>query len=254
MTKERRLEIERSHGQTLQAVYLPGEGPGIVWLGGFMSDMAGTKALHLRDWAEARGRAFMRFDYYGHGETGGDMRTARMSWFRDDALAAMERVETQDLILVGSSMGGWAALLAALAAPERVKALALIAPAPDFTERLIWPQLSEAQRQEMLTRGWIERPSLYGADPYIYARSLIEDGREHLLLGQPIPLSVPIWIVHGMEDPDVPYGLSLELVDKLQSRDVELCLVKEGDHRLSGPEDLARLGRALEGLLARASG
>lgn len=224
----------------------PGAGPTVVWLGGFRSDMTGTKAEALAAWARRRARAFLRFDYSGHGASGGRFEDGSIGAWRADALAALDHKSEGPLVLVGSSMGGWIALLAALARPERVKALVLIAPAPDFTERLMWPSLpAEAQSAIADTGVWL-RPSAYGDGPYPITRTLIEDGRRWLLLDRPIPFHGPVRILHGQADPDVPWRLSLELAERLASPDVALSFIKDGDHRLSRPQDIARLLAAVE--------
>jgi pimeloyl-ACP methyl ester carboxylesterase len=223
-----------------------GKGPVRVFLHGFHSDMGGTKAAHLHQLADAEGRAFLRFDMSGHGASEGAFETGTISAWRQDALDMLDARVSAACVLVGSSMGGWIALLAALARPERVKGLVLVAPAPDFTERLIWPELSaEAQRQIEEEGQWL-RPSAYGDAPYPITRALIEDGRNHLLLDGPIPVRCPVRILHGQADADVPWPLSLELSERLESEDVRLSFIKSGDHRLSTPADLALLAATVE--------
>ncbi|MEX0921551.1 MAG: alpha/beta hydrolase [Rhodovibrionaceae bacterium] len=211
--------------------------------------MAGTKALALEDFARARGQAFLRLDYQGHGESSGKFEDGRIGLWADDAAAAVAELTEGPQVLVGSSMGGWIMLLAALAQPERIAGLVGIAAAPDFTEDLIWAAASAAQRKAILEDGVYREPSPYGETPYAITRTLIEDGREHLLLRRPIPLTCPVRLIHGLEDDDVPWDLSLKLGAALDSEDVETILVKGGDHRLSGPRDLARLKRVVGGLL-----
>jgi len=215
--------------------------PGIVFLGGFKSDMTGSKATALDLFCYARGLAFLRFDYSGHGRSSGDFLDGTISRWTADALAAIDRLTEGPLILVGSSMGGWIMLLVALARPERVKALVGIAPAPDFTEALIWGSLSEPERARLMAEGKLAQPSEYSDEPYVITKALIEDGRHHLLLDRPIAIDVPVHLLHGMADRDVPYRMSLQLADKLISSDVLVTLIKAGDHRLSRPEDLQRL-------------
>jgi pimeloyl-ACP methyl ester carboxylesterase len=229
---------------------LDGRGPGIVWLGGFKSDMTGTKAAHLAQWAREQGRAFVRFDYRGHGRSGGDFEHLGIGDWLDDALAVLDQLTAGPLVLVGSSMGGWLSLLAGLARPDRLAGLVLIAPAADFTQRLIWDGLDGQARQTIETEGRWRRPSAYGDDPYVITRHLIESGRAHLLLHAPIGVTAPVRILHGMADPDVPWRLSLEIAERLVSDDVRLSFIKSGDHRLSKPGDLILLQETLAGLLA----
>lgn len=226
-----------------------GEGPGAFWLGGFASDMTGTKANFLADWAARAGRAFVRFDYSGHGASAGRFADGTISAWLDDALAVFDALTDGPQVLVGSSMGGWMASLLALRRAERIAGLALVAPAPDFTEELIWKELPDAERAQLMREGRIEEPSPYGGTSVI-TRRLIEDGRKHLVLGAPIAIERPVRILHGMKDVDVPYAHALRFADRLASRDVILTLIKEGDHRLSSEPDLARLASAVEGLAA----
>ena len=237
--------LQRPDGHTIAWQGVAGRGPTIVWLGGFKSDMTGTKAAHLAAFAAAGGRAFVRFDYFGHGASSGAFADGTVSRWLSDALAVIDALTAGPLVLVGSSMGGWIATLAALARPERVHGLVAIAPALDFTERLLWAGLDEAARREITERGVWMRPSAYGDGPYPIGRALIEDGRTHLLLGGPIPLAVPVRILHGQADEDVPWTHGLAFADALAGRDVVFSLVKGGDHRLSTPADLARLESAV---------
>lgn len=236
----------------------PGSGPAVVWLGGFRSDMRATKAEALAAWARARGRRFVRFDYAGHGESGGDFAQWTLSDWLDDALAVLAEKVEGPAVLVGSSMGGWLALLAA----RRLRAqgvartpagLVLIAPAVDFSEELMWAQMPEAIRRTILDDGVWLRPSEYSPEPTPITRALIEDGRNHLLFDQPIETGCPVHILQGMKDPDVPYGQALKLVEHLPHDPVVLTLIKDGDHRLSTPEDIERLVAAVEGI-AQAAG
>ncbi len=226
-----------------------GVGPGIVFLGGFMSDMSGTKATHLDGYATERGRAYLAFDYSGHGLSGGTFDAGTIGSWASDALAVLDHATEGPQVLVGSSMGGWIMLLVALAKPERVAGIVGIASAPDFTEQLIWDQMPPDQRQALMTNGRLEQPSDYSEEPYVITRALIEEGRRHLLLQSPIRLSCPVRLLHGMEDTDVPFDCSLSLVDALESQDVEVTLVKGGDHRLSEPANLALLDATLDRLL-----
>jgi pimeloyl-ACP methyl ester carboxylesterase len=223
--------------------------PTVVFLGGFNSDMTGSKATALDSFCHARGYGFLRFDYSGHGASGGDFLEGSISHWLEDALAVIDRLTEGPLILVGSSMGGWIMLLAALARPERVKGLIGVAAAPDFTEELIWHGLSAGERQRLLDEGKLEQPSEYSADPYVITRTLIEDGRRHLLLGHPIAITVPVRLLHGVADRDVPHRISLRLAERLMADDVVVTLIKDGDHRLSRPQDLARLTQAVDELM-----
>jgi len=229
---------------------LPGLGPGVVFLPGFRSDMQGSKALALRDHCAAQGRALLRFDYSGHGESAGRFEDGTIGAWAADAVDAFDALTSGPQVLVGSSMGGWIALLLARARPERVAGLIGIAPAPDFTQALMWPAFSEAQRQTIMQAGVLHLPSEYG-EPTPVTRALIEDGKRHAMLDAPIPLTCPVRILQGMQDPDVPWRHALRLVEALQGNDVRLHLVKDGDHRLSRPEDLRLLEETLESLLAQ---
>jgi pimeloyl-ACP methyl ester carboxylesterase len=230
-----------------------GAGPPVVWLGGFRSDMRSTKAGFLDGWAERAGRALVRFDYAGHGESDGAFEASTISLWLEDTLAVLDRFAPDRPVLVGSSMGGWLALLATrallAAGPARAPAgLVLIAPAVDFTERLMWDEFPEEVRQAILRDGAWRRPSVYSDEPYPITRALIEDGRRHLMLGGPIATGCPVHILQGMRDPDVPWGHAMELVEHLPGDDVSVTLIKDGDHRLSRPEDLERLVAAIEGI------
>jgi pimeloyl-ACP methyl ester carboxylesterase len=240
--------LARPGGATIAYHRLPGASPGIVFLGGFRSDMTGTKALFLGDYCRGRGRAFVRFDYFGHGASSGDFSLGTIGGWREDAIAVIDSLTSGPQILVGSSMGGWIMLLAALARPGRIAALVGIAGAPDFTEELLWPRLSPAQREEMVERGRVVLPSEFDPAGYLYTGALVEDGKRHLLLRAPIPLDVPVRLLHGLADASVPWQLSLRVAERLAGRDVAVTLVKDGDHRLSSPADLERLGQTLDAL------
>lgn len=237
----------------IAVLHRDGKGPPVVWIGGFKSDMRATKASAIDTWAESRGRAFLRFDYSGHGESGGDFEQGTISRWLEEALAVMERFLTERPVLVGSSMGGWISLLATRHLLQNRPALApagivLIAPATDMTEALMWSRFPEEIRQIVEETGVYYRPSAYSEDPYPITRVLIEDGRQHLLLGKPIQTGCPVHILQGMEDPDVPWGHALELVEHLPGDSVSLTLIKDGDHRLSRDEDIERLLAAIEAI------
>jgi pimeloyl-ACP methyl ester carboxylesterase len=220
---------------------------GVVWLGGFHSDMLGSKASVLHSACSDARRSFVRFDYLGHGESGGAFADGTIGRWREDALAVVDQLTDGPLVLVGSSMGGWMALLVALARPERVRGLVLLAPAPDFTDKLMWASFDDSQRQQIMEEGaWI-RPSDYDPAGYPITRDLIVEGRAWNVLEGEIAIDVPVRILQGGLDPDVPWTHSLDLADKLRSRDVVWSLIKDGDHRLSRPQDIARMvGTVLE--------
>lgn len=241
--------LARDDGERIAWRRVAGAGPTIVWLGGFRSDMAGTKARALAEWAAERGRAYVRFDYLGHGESSGDFGAkGTVTRWREDALAVVDQLTEGPLTLVGSSMGGWIACLAAMARPQRVASMVLIAPAPDFTEKLMAPEVPPEGRLALERDGVWLRPSLYG-DPYPITRALLEDGARWSILGsEPVPIEVPVRILQGGEDPDVPWAHALELAQQLKGDDVVFTLIKDGDHRLSRPQDIARLIATLEAL------
>ncbi|MBV8492727.1 MAG: alpha/beta hydrolase [Alphaproteobacteria bacterium] len=242
--------LARPYGPAIAYRRLTGKAPGIVFLGGFRSDMTGTKALFLEEYCRQSGRAYVRFDYFGHGESGGDFGEATIGRWREDAVTVIDSLTEGPQVLIGSSMGGWIMLLAALARPERIRALVGIAPAPDFTEELLPKRLTPEKRRELDEKGMVTLPSAYDPAGYLYTRALIEDGRKHLLLGGPIPINVPIRLLHGLADVSVPWQLSLRLAERLTSPDVTVTLVKSGDHRLSSEASLVRLARTLDALLA----
>ncbi|ABI78635.1 hydrolase, alpha/beta fold family protein [Hyphomonas neptunium ATCC 15444] len=225
-------------------------GPTLIWLSGYRSDMSGGKAQAVKSWAWETGNGAVLFDYSGHGESDGRFEDGTISTWREDALAAIDTLSEGPVILVGSSMGGWIALLAALARPQRVKGLVLIAPAPDFTEKLMWAGLSLDQQDEVMTKGVTLRPSDYGT-PDPVTKALIEDGRNWQLLDSPIEFDGPVRILQGMEDPDVPWPHALELNERLTSSDTVLTLIKDGDHRLSRDQDMARLIAACAEVVGR---
>ena len=226
-----------------------GSGASFVWLCGFKSEMNGSKALAVEGWAKARGHGALLFDYSGHGASGGRFEDGTISAWREDALAAIDAQTEGPLVLVGSSMGGWMALLAAMARPERVKGLVLIAPAPDFTEKLMWPEFTPEQQAEIMGEGFTLRPSDYG-EPYAITRALIEDGRQWSILDKDIAFGGPVHILQGMQDADVPWGHALALATALTADDLVLQLIKNGDHRLSREDDIARLRAVCEEMAA----
>jgi pimeloyl-ACP methyl ester carboxylesterase len=246
------LTVE-SHGlkRDIAVITQPGSGPAVVWLGGFRSDMRATKAEALAAWAAKAGRAFIRFDYAGHGESGGRFDQGTISIWLEDALAVIRAHAGPAPLLVGSSMGGWLALLAARALAGEGAApggLVLIAPAVDFTRALMWDQMPQDVRQEIMSKGQWLRPSAYSPEPYPITKTLIEDGDRHLLLGHPFSPGCPVTILQGMQDPDVPWQHAMTLVEHLPSDNVTVTLVKDGDHRLSRDQDIALLVRAVAGM------
>jgi pimeloyl-ACP methyl ester carboxylesterase len=212
--------------------------------------MDGIKASWLDQFCARTGRDYIRFDYQGHGDSTTSFEACTVGLWRDDALAVLDQVASGRQILVGSSMGAWIALLAALARPDRVAGLVLIAGATDFTEELLWPRLGAERQARLMAEGMFRIPSSYDPEGYVITRALIEEGRQHLLLGGPIALGVPVRLLHGMADTDVPWQHSLRLVEALSGGDVVASFVKDGDHRLSRPQDLARLEAMIEELTA----
>jgi len=247
-TDSRTIAVRMRHGQ----------GPGLFWLGGFKSDMQGSKAQALDAWAGENGRACLRFDYSGHGESSGDFLDGTIGRWLEESVAVFSAFCRGPQVVIGSSMGGWLALLlsrelrrraeAAQSAPASIAGLVLIAPAVDFTEELMWKRFPAAIRNEIEQKGAWQRPSAYSDEPYLITRKLIEDGRNHLLLGGLLETGCPVRILQGVQDEDVPWQHAVELVSRLARDDVVLTLVKDGDHRLSRPEDIERLIQAVSEL------
>jgi pimeloyl-ACP methyl ester carboxylesterase len=223
-----------------------GNAPGLFWLGGFNSDMKGTKALALDAWAAEHGRGCVRFDYSGHGESGGAFIDGTIGRWLEESVAVFGQFCSGPQVVIGSSMGGWMALLLAREIARRpasrasLAGLVLIAPAPDFTEELMWKGFSAEARHDIETKGVWLRPSEYG-EPYPITRALIEEGRNHLLLGSAIEVGCPVRILQGAQDPDVPWQHAFALTHRLPSDDVVLTMIQDGDHRLSRPQDIARI-------------
>jgi pimeloyl-ACP methyl ester carboxylesterase len=237
-------------GRHIAYVRTPGKEPGVVFLGGFRSDMSGSKALHLQAWAEATGRAFLRFDYSGHGQSRGAFAEGAISDWREDAAAVIETLTEGPQVLVGSSMGGWIALLLARQMPERVAGLVGIAAAPAFTERMWEDEFSLADRTRLMEDGVVLRPSDYSDEPYPITRRLIEDGKANLVLEGPLNLPVPVRLLQGTADTDVPPAVALRLLDHASSPDLRLTLVRDADHRFSSPTCLALIVDTVEAVLA----
>jgi pimeloyl-ACP methyl ester carboxylesterase len=241
--------LELSGGRRIAYHLSDGKLPCVVFMGGFRSDMTGTKATTIEALCKKRGQRFLRFDYTGHGQSSGDFMEGSIGQWARDAIDVLEQLVKEPCILVGSSMGGWLMLLAALQRKEQVLGLVGIASAPDFTQSLIDHELNEAQRQEVMERGVVYIPSCYGEAPFPITRKLIEDGRSHLLLESPIPLDIPVRLIHGLCDNDVPWQVSQTIMERLASGDVTLRLVKNGGHRLSEPDQLAMICEAVEEVL-----
>jgi pimeloyl-ACP methyl ester carboxylesterase len=234
---------------------LAGESPGLVWLGGFRSDMEGIKALAMVDWAKKHGTAALRFDYSGHGQSGGDFRDGCISRWLEESLAVFRRHSQGPQIVLGSSMGAWIALrmvqeLAIIGEGHRIKGLVLVAPAPDFTAALMEPSFSVEQQDTLKNQGYIEEPSAYADEPYIITNRVIEDGRNNLVLKDIIETNCPVRILQGMRDDDVPYDHALRLLNHLPAQEVTITLVKDGDHRLSRDQDIVLLKNTLGDLMA----
>lgn len=229
-----------------------GQGPGVTFLHGLKSDMEGTKAVFLRDWALRTGRSFLRFDCSGHGLSSGRFDAGAIGDWFEDALAAIQKLTEGPQVLVGSSMGGWLSLLVARAVPDRVAGLVTIAAAPDFTEDSMWAGFSEDQRAALVREGRVELPSEYSAEPYVITRRLIEEGRGRLVLRTPLALPFPVRFLQGTADVDVPPSVALRLLDHATGPDMQLTLVKGADHRFSTPDCLALIAASVEEVLARA--
>lgn len=245
--------LKRPDGNTIAYDLVPGAGPTVVFLHGLNSDRRGTKAAALAHHCAERRSGFVAFDMFGHGQSSGAFEAGSISRWVDDTLAVIDALAEGPLILVGSSMGGFVMVRAALARPARLAGLIGVAAAPDFTEDLIWAGLSPAQRAALAREGAVEMPSEYAEQPYRISRLLIEDGRRNLVLRAPIPISCPVRLLHGQNDASVPWQVSLTLAEKISGGDVETILIKDGDHRLSRPGDLARLTAVLDDLIARGS-
>lgn len=229
-----------------------GKRPGVVFLGGYRSDMTGTKAAHLQNWAEAAGRAFLRFDYSGHGQSSGAFLDGGIGDWSRDAMGIIEALTTGPQVLVGSSMGGWIALLVARAMPERVAGLVGVAAAPDFTEDLMLAGFSPAHKVSLQTHGFVEEASEYSDQPNVITQRFLDDGARHLVLRSPLSLPFPVRLLQGTADVDVPPAVALRLMDHATCDDLRLTLVKGADHRFSTPDCLRLIVACVEGVLADA--
>jgi len=237
-------------GRRIACHQTAGDGPGVVFLGGFKSDMQGTKAVHLEDWARAQGRAFLRFDYSGHGDSDGAFEDGCIGDWVADALAVVNALTDGPQVLVGSSMGGWISLLVCRAMPDRVAGLVTIAAAPDFTEDSMWAGFDPAQRESLERDGRVELPSAYDDGPYVITRRLIEDGRNHLVLRDPLELPFPVRFLQGTADADVDMSVALRLLDHAQGPDMRLVLVDGADHRFSDAACLDLITRSVVEVIA----
>lgn len=245
--------IATHDGLSLAYRHTPGAQPGVLFLGGYRSDMNGTKAQALEAHCRAQGRQFTRFDYRGHGESDGEFLDATVTNWRDDAITVLDHVTTGPQLLVGSSMGGHIMLLAALARPDRVAGLVGIAAAPDFTEKLMWERGGDERRAELEEKGVIWLPSDYDEQPYPITMKLIEDGRSHLLLEDEIPLDLPVALLHGVMDEDVPWEYAMLLAAQLRSTQVDIHIRKDADHRFSREQDIVLLCDCVERMAALSS-
>ena len=240
----------KSDGVKIAYNKLSGTEPGIIFFGGFASDMEGIKAIALQDYAKERGQAFLRFDYRGHGKSSGSFTDGNIGKWLSDCLAVLDKLTQGCQILVGSSMGGWLTLLTAKERPGRVGGIVGIASAPDFTEDLMWSQFDDETRKKLIENGQCSLASDYHESPYTITLDLIEDGKKHLVLRKRLNIKVPCHLIHGMADEDVPYQLSLKLAEHVDSENVQVNIIKNGDHRLSREQDLVEILKAVDDLTA----
>lgn len=254
MSEAEYIEVEGTGSRRMIAVRrIRGSNPGLVWLGGYRSDMSGTKALALEEWARGKGLACCRHDYSGHGESGGEFQDGTISRWLEESLAVFDSFTEGPQILIGSSMGAWIGLrmaqeLEKRGEGKRLHAMLLIAPAPDFTQELMWPELTPAQRQALEEDGYIEEPSEYSDEPNIYTRALFEDGEANRVMKGHVETGCPVHILQGMKDPDVPHTHAMKVAECLAGDQVTVTLIKDGDHRLSRPEDIALMLRCVRAL------
>lgn len=242
--------LETPNNRRLAYHQTKGTGPGIVFLGGFVSDMGGTKAVYLEEWAKSQGRAYLRFDYSGHGQSSEDFRDGSIGNWADDAEAVIQKLTEGPQILVGSSMGGWISLLMAKRLPERIAGCVGIAAAPDFTEDSMWAWMDDTQKRDLEEKGFVELPSDYSDEPYVITKKLIENGRTQLVLRDPLDLPFPVRLLHGTADKDVEMSVPLRIIDHCTGPDIRLTFVRDVDHRFSGPRELAMITAAIENIIA----
>lgn len=250
MTVQKIIVGQGVESREIAVIHRAGKNPGIVWLGGYRSDMGGTKAEALDQWAARTGHSCLRHDYSGHGQSGGEFTDGTISRWLVESLAVFEQFSRGPQILVGSSMGAWIALrmvqeLVKAGKSDRLHALLLLAPAPDFTRELMLPRLTEQMKSDLKTRGWLEEPSEYSDEPNIFTKALFDDGDKNLVMTGPITTGCPVHILQGMQDPDVPYQHAMKLCDILPGENVTMTLVKNGDHRLSREQDIALMLRII---------
>jgi len=245
--------LSRPGGATIAYHHSPGALPGVVFCTGFKSDMTGEKALALERWCTEHGRQFTRFDYQGHGASSGAFEDGTIGQWRADALAVLDAVTEGPQVIVGSSMGGWIAFLMAVDRPDRVAGVLGIAPAVDFTQALLWPRLTDDARREIEENGVWYRPSVYDDGPYPITKTLIEEGRNNLLLPGPIPFDGPVRLIHGILDDAVPWEHSITIANGVRSEDIEITIVKDGEHRLSRDSDIKRMKALLQDILDAAA-
>lgn len=249
MSEEKIGNLKTDDGHHIAWRHIPGRGPTVVWLGGFHSDMAGTKAQFLADWARDRGQAYLRFDYYGHGESSGEFKDGTIGRWRQDCLDVIDQLVTGPVVPVGSSMGGWMASLLTRAIPDRIRGLVFIAPAPDFVTELMEPSFPAEAWEDLKRNGVWMKPSEYDDGPYPIAQTFLDDGRNWRVMDGPIKCDGPVRILHGGQDVDVPLSHGLRLLDLIDSPDCVMNIIKSGDHRLSNPHELSLLQRAIEDVL-----
>ncbi len=249
MTAPSRLKLK--NGEELAYYKTEGKQPGVVFLGGFRSDMNGSKALAIEKFCKENNRQFIRFDYRGHGESSGKFEQCLIGDWKEDVVTILDELCTQPQILVGSSMGGWLMLLAAIERPQKVAALIGIASAPDFTEHLLLDAFTAIQMADLQEYGKVEVPNCYDDEPYIITRDFIAESGNHLVLDGEIDINCPVYLIHGMQDEDVPWEFSVTLNEKIKSKDVKTMLVDDGDHRMSSPKHLAIIIRTIDKMLRK---